>query len=217
MSRAKVRHVLAALSGIEIGNPQLGNYLAVNENGNLRLYGTATQYEDLRIDGMSTRVGSTAPTDETGFRGDSKHSVRNFVHTQADEVQFTVQLPHAWREGSTLHPHVHFAPWVQGSASTNEAQFVLEYYWANLDAQFPATTASVAMYKSWTGDKQWYHFIADDLAPITASGKTFSSLLKCRLYRDNTPASNLAGKVTFLYFDIHYEADALGSNQEYTK
>jgi hypothetical protein len=44
-----------------------------------------------------------------------------------------------------------------------------------------------------------------------------SSMLHCRLYRDNTVGNNFAGKLTFLEFDLHYEIDGFGSSQEWIK
>lgn len=173
-------------------------------------------WNDFMIGSELTRIGTVAPTDETGFRGDVNMYSRNFVHTQADEVQFKLQLPHDWKEGSTIHPHVHFSPWVAGGTN-NSVKFILSYYWADIDEQFPASPATTTMTKTWTGDKQWYHLIADADTDITASGQTFSSMLVCRLYRDNTVTNNLAGKIAFLEFDIHYQIDIIGSRQEYVK
>lgn len=199
---------------LRVGRPD--SYLHINRNGVLRLVGGAAAYDDLRIDGLTTTVGVVAPTDENGFLGDSNHYVRNFVHNQADEVQFTVQLPHSWSEGTTIHPHVHFSPWIT-NAGDAAARFVLEYYWANVNDAFPASPSMYTMTKNWTGDAQWNHLIAGGESGIDATGKTLSSILKCRLYRDNTVTNNLAGKVTFLYFDIHFAVNSFGSDEEYIK
>lgn len=200
---------------LRVGTPS--NYFHVDKNGTVRLVGTATTFEDLRIDGMSTRVGVTAPTDEVGFRGDAAFYSRNFVHNQADEVQFSVQLPHAWKEGSAIHPHVHFSPWAanEGAAA---AKFIFEYYIANVNGTYPASPATFPVTKTWTDSNQWKHLIAGgDSAGIDMTGYTLSSILKVRMYRDNTVTNNLADKVALLYIDIHYEIDALGSDSEYGK
>lgn len=193
-----------------------GNGLSVADDGTLRLTGLGTSYEDLRIDGTSARLGVVAPTVETGFRGDANHQAVNFVHNQADEVQFNVQLPHAWNEGSTIYPHVHFAPWAT-NAGAAAVRFVLEYYVANVDGTFPASPGTIQLTKTWTGSAQWKHQIASNDNGVDMTGLTLSSVLKCRLYRDNTVTNNLADKVTFLYFDIHYEVNAFGSDTEYGK
>lgn len=192
-------------------------YFHVDTDGTVRLVGTATTFEDLRIDGLSTRVGVVAPTDEVGFRGDNNFYSRNFVHNQADEVQFAVQLPHAWKEGSAIHPHVHFAPWAT-NAGAAAAKFIFAYYIANVNGTFPASPATFPVTKTWTGDARWQHLIAGGAdAGIDMTGYTLSSILKVRMYRDNTVTNNLADKVALLYIDIHYEIDALGSDSEYGK
>jgi len=193
------------------------NYAYFASDGTFRLTGSATSYEDLRVDGLNTRPGVVAPTDETGFRGNSGFQVRNFVHNQADEVQFDIQMPHGWNEGSPIYPHVHFSPWITGTATVQAAQFILEYYWANAYSQFPTGSSTYTMTYTWTGSFQWHHFLALNATPLSATGKTMSSILKCRLYRDNSVGNNLGGKVTFLYFDIHFEVDGMGSAQEYIK
>ena len=41
------------------GTPPLGNYASFNINGELRLYGEATQWEDLRVSANATRKGGS--------------------------------------------------------------------------------------------------------------------------------------------------------------
>lgn len=197
-----------------IGND--AGWAGFDVDGSFQLYGTATMFEDLRVEGLSARVGTVSPTYETGFRGDANYLSTNMVHTQADEVQFAVQLPHGWNAGSAIFPHVHFSP-VISNEGAGAAQFILAYFVANVDAQFPASPAIYTMTETWTGSKQYYHLIAANDTGIATTGWTLSSVMKCRLYRDNTVANNLAGKVSFLYFDIHVEMDAFGSRLEYSK
>jgi len=204
------------LGTLKVGNSP--NYAYIEPDGTFRLTGSATAWDDLRVDGLSTRVGVVAPTDETGFRGDNNFYARNFVHTQADEIQFQVQFPHDWAGGTLISPHVHFSPWITGTASVQAVKFILEYYWANVYDDFPASPSTYSMEYTWTGSKQWSHLIAEHSSgDLDASGYSFSNIMKCRLYRDNTVANNLAGKATFLYFDIHYQRDSFGTSQEYTK
>lgn len=190
------------------------NYVAIAADGTLTLMGSATVYDDLLRDATSTRVGTVAPTVGTGFRGDANHIHTTFVHTQADEVQFEVQLPHRGKANSVMYPHVHFAPTTTG---TGTVRFALEYYAANVNAQFPASPLTYLMTKTWATNQQWYHLIADNATGLTLAGWELSNVLKVRLYRDNTVDGNYAAAVTFLYFDIHVEIDALGSADEYVK
>lgn len=171
-------------------------------------------YDDSQSPSTAVRNGVEAPTSEIGFRGNNNFQALNFVNNQADEVQFTVQLPHSWEQGDTIFPHVHFSPWGTG---TGNVQFILEYYISNVNGQFPASPATYTMTKNIASNNQWYHLIANNATGVTMSGITVSSVLYCRLYRDNTVASNFADKVTFLSFDYHYQKNSLGSRQEYHK
>lgn len=202
------------IRGFNYGNVAAGNYAAFDNTGVLTMYGAATVYDDLLRDATSTRVGAVAPTIGAGFRGDGNHIYTQFVHTQADEVQFEVQLPHRGKEGSVIYPHVHFTPTTSG---TGTAKFILEYYAANVDAQFPASPSTYEMTKTWAVNQQWYHLIAGNNTGLTISGWTLSNVLKVRLYRDNTVDGNYAAAVGFLYFDIHVEINTLGSDEEYVK
>lgn len=189
--------------------------VVITGNDSLLLSGDATVFDDLLTGAESARTGVTAPTIGGGFRGDANMYYTSFVHTQADELQFSVQFSHAWLEGSRFYPHVHFSPEAAGGAN-NAAQFILLYRFANVDAQFPSGTSSLTMTKTWTGDKSWYHLIADGSGIAIPTG-TFSAIMKCRVYRDNTVTNNLAAGVAVLYFDWHIEIDRLGSREEYVK
>lgn len=182
--------------------------------GSFQLLDSATVFDDLRVEGAIARVGSVAPTDGTGFRGDSNHQMRTFVHTQADEIQFYVQLPHGSKTGAVIYPHIHYMPTTTG---TGNVKFILEYYWANINSQFPASPGTVELTDTIASNKQWYHLIADNAAGATLTDIGISAVLKCRLYRDNTVTGNIAAALAFLYFDIHVELDTMGSRQEYVK
>lgn len=201
---------------IRFGDTAGSNYQELETTGFQTHAGSALPWEDLRLDLMTARNGVVSPTSEVGFRGDANHLVTNFVHNQADELQFTVQFPHSVKTNSTIFPHVHFSPWIAGGAN-NAVRFILDYYWIDIDSQFPALPSQYQMADTWAGNKQWYHFITESGTGINHNPHTPSSIMKCRLYRENTVANNLQGKITVLYFDIHYQADTLGSRAELTK
>jgi hypothetical protein len=190
--------------------------LVVTSNDAIRLTSPATVFEDLLTGAESARSGVVSPAIGVGFRGDNNILRTSFVHTQADELQFSVQLPHAWAEGTEFFPHVHFCPEAAGGAN-NAAQFILGYRFANVNAQFASNESTYIMTKTWVGDKSWYHYIALNAAGITIPSGTLSAVMKCRVYRDNNVANNLASAVTILYIDWHVERDSLGSREEYVK
>jgi len=176
---------------------------------------TNTKWEDSQVAATSVKLGVTAPTWEGGFKGDGDMYCLNFVHNQADEVLFTVQLPHARKLTSLVYPHVHFTPYAALGAGTYAGQFILKYYYGLIGGSFSALQ-TITMTKNWTGEQQWVHFIADTTPYSLAAG--ISTVLQCRLYRDNTVGNNFAGKLSFLGFDFHLEIDTpAGSGQETAK
>lgn len=197
----------------------------VEQNGNLIKVGskfnisTGVNYEDTQVPPTTQRTGTVAPTLTTGFRGNASFQQVQFISSQADEVQFIIQMPHAWRTGSMVYPHVHFAPAVNIADGSYNVQFKLEYYWADINDQFAADAASYTMAKAFTVSSNnhiWKHFMAVGSAGLTVDAG-ISSIIVCRLYRDNTVDNNYGQPVAMLGFDIHYDVDSLGSDAERSK
>lgn len=186
-----------------------------------RVPANVLSYDDTMVAPTTSRVGTVAPTLATGFRGDANFQMLNFVHTQADEVQFTIQMPHCWKVGTTIYPHVHFCLAGTVADSTYAVQFIMEYYWANINDQFPASPSNLTMTKSGivvaSDDKNWYHYMATNNTGITNVSGEISSILIVRLYRDNTVAANYPAAITYLGFDMHHLIDGFGSDSESSK
>lgn len=128
----------------------------------------------------------------------------------AEYVLITCQLPHRWKEGSTIFPHLHYTQTVNA-----QPVFRMEYRWTNIGdvvsglwTNFDLTTNAIA-YVSGS-----IHQILKNATGIAGTGKTISSLLEIKLYRtDNVYTGDLLAK----QFDIHIEIDGLGSTAEYVK
>jgi hypothetical protein len=205
----------------KIGDITGGNYFEVEDDGTIKLIGEATTFDDLRIDSLSWRSGAISPSVDTGFAGDADHTVINFVHTQADEIQFPVQLPHSWKEGSTVFPHFHYAVYPTVADGTYNVRFILEFYYADIGESFltnaKQTFIITGTFTSVSNNKRYVHAIAENLTGVSMTNFKISNVWNCRLYRDNTVANNFPGKISGLYFDIHFEVDSTGSNEEYIK
>lgn len=199
------------------------NYVSFNENGELRLYADATQWDDLRVPILSTKTGgSKDPTFTKVFdNGAGSQGVfsQMFSATVEEELYFEAQMPHAWMQGSDIEAHVHWIPSVNGGVG-EDVSWGLEYTWATIGEVFGNTTIIYGdvnhLGEDLIADK---HYLTE-LGAISATGKTFSSMLLCRVFRDATGAGgtddygSLAG---LLEIDFHYQLDSLGSNEEYVK
>jgi len=196
----------------KLGVPASTDYTGVEADGTLVFNGAATVWEDLQVPGMSVGAGPSSP-DLIHFAGSVTLSVYGFDGgSTLEQVYFTCQIPHARKVGSTIYPHVHWAPTTAGAGNV---KWNLEYTWQNWDATFGAsTTISVT---AAAGGTAWYHHLTS-FPTITGTGMGISSILVCRLYREPSDIADTYGAdAAFLAFDIHYEIDTVGSRQEAAK
>lgn len=190
----------------------------IDQHGSVRMQGSTTTWDDLRISGASTRVGVTAPT-LVQFLAAGGLRVLRFDDAQHDEVHFEVQMPHDWKEGSKIYPHVHWCPI---TAEAGNVVWQLDYSWASHGGTFPAVTTLTSDATA-AGGTAWVHKMTalkdgSGNRYIDGTGHTISSMLVCRLHRDAGQGNDtLSEGVAFLEFDIHYERDSLGSATELKK
>ena len=212
------------------------NGVKILKGGEFSLIGTATQWEDLRIEPVARTTGSNAPTfaqvaDNAGL-GDTGASRGIYLYQFDDaaagsekEVFFSQQMPHAWAS-TAVYIHVH---WIGSVADTTAApRWALEYAWKDLGQTFAGTTTVYTDGSNYTDVGTDADIVAgkhyiSKFAAITpgATQDAISSILIGRLYRDSADAgdtynaaSNYCG---LLYIDTHYEVNSLGSTSEYTK
>jgi hypothetical protein len=127
----------------------------------------------------------------------------------SEYVLITCQLPHRWKEGSTVYPHLHYM-------QTQDVQptFRMEYRWTNIGDAISGTWTNYDLNQNAIPYESGVHQILKASAGIVGTGKTISSLLEIKLYRtDNVHTGDLLAK----QFDVHIEIDSLGSTLEYTK
>lgn len=209
----------------ESGNTKIGdsiNHTYIEADGSLSYEGTATRFEDLRVPMSSTRKGAAEDPLYSVFRNDGSGSVGVygswFRTNQTEDLFFEVQMPHGWKEGSNLYPHIHWSP--KTDTSGNKVRWGFESIWVNVGGTFGNTTVVYAedpitpIGPSPTA----YQHVISGFSSIDGGGQTLSSILICRVFRDGTHANDsYNNSALMLQFDFHYEIDADGSRQEYVK
>jgi hypothetical protein len=125
------------------------------------------------------------------------------------------QMPHAWLEGSTIRPHVH---WVQSSAGN--VLWQLEYrLLPAVNGAFPSswtTISSSTTTHAYPGSGS--QVMITSLGDIDMTGFSLSSMVLFRLSRvGGDAADTVSGDVSLLEFDIHHQIDSRGSESEFTK
>lgn len=131
-----------------------------------------------------------------------------FNKDNLQELFFTAQLPHSWIEGSDIEPHVHY---VRPNSDTGTVVWGLEYTWTNIGDIF-ADTKTIYSYnktKASSNDQQIY----SSFGMVNGTGKTISSMIVCRIFRDaENPLDTYNYDVGLLEVDFHIRNNSLGSS-----
>jgi len=199
-----------------IGDEAGGNTTTIGTDGSVTHQGDATVWDDYvtplgpnNWNGVSNNPTLTKLFDD--LAGTSQ-GVYSYVFSDGDEALITIQLPHRWKEGTTIQPHIHFMC-TTDVTPTDKIGIEFEYAWADIDEDFPAnsTLSTVDILTGENSDNK--HQLANvTAAGIDGAGHTISSILLCRLKRVAATGDNYAGGVAILDFDVHFEVDALGSS-----
>ena len=185
---------------------------------------TDTAWGDLRVPVLSTKLGGTKDPDFTKVLddGDSSQGVFSYLFSASteEELYFMVQMPHAWKQGTALHPHVHWSPVANGSAG-QKVSWGLEYSVAEIGPTFGDTT--IIYGDTTTPDETLVadrHYLTELSYISMSSVDSVSTMLVCRVFRDATGGGgtdDYANDAALLEIDFHYEIDSMGSDSEYTK
>jgi hypothetical protein len=180
--------------------------------GQIIFDGSSTVWDDLQIPGYTANRIPSIPSPSAGS---AMGNMWLSFFTGTESVYFNIQMPHSWKEGSTIYPHVH--AYLETSATLSTVIFGLEYTWHSSFscAAFPAPII--------------YNMCATVNSNIVAGSPLYingglgitppvepyllSSLLICRLYRQSA-ANNCPSRIGFISFDVHYEMDTIGSREE---
>lgn len=194
-----------------VGDYNNGNYLVISDDGTLELVGDATTWDDLRIPITQTKLGGSK---DPGFakildNGSGSQGVFAVLFDKAteEEVYTAIQLPHNWREGSSIRAHFHWSP---TDTDTGDVVWGIEYSWASIGETFGNTTlTTVTDTASGTADD---HLMTSAIV-IDGTGQGSSSMIMCRLYRDAAnEADTYDADAALLEFDVHYEVSSLGED-----
>lgn len=134
-----------------------------------------------------------------------------FPQNNASEIAYTIyQLPHVYKLGSDIYPHVHF---VQSGA--DQPTFKIDYRWYENEGDptigFTTLTFSTFLYTYTSGSILQIAYSS----AISGSGiSSLSSFLEVKLYRDDNVVT---GDVLVKELDVHYQIDDWGARQEYIK
>jgi hypothetical protein len=223
--------IIICLIGIAIQTKaqevKINTNMVVESDGTLRMDSTATVWDDLMVyPDATSRGNSNAPllggSAATAFKKNGSSQgvfLWMFSNSSEQELYFTVQLPHSYKVGSTIYPHVHWTT-ATGTPSGTNVVWGIEYTVVAIGGSFSTTTmltsnTVISLIGTPTGTGQ--HLITS-LGNISGTNLGISSVLICRLYRATGDASDtFANEVGLLGIDFHYEKDTQGSRTEFVK
>ena len=163
-------------------------------------------WEDLRFPATRIRQGATQKPDF-----DTTNIGLLFPQNDDAEIAYIIaQIPHAYKYETDLHCHIH---WVQAQATFPTFKIDYRWYENNGDPTGSFTTLSVN-----TGEFTYSSGSICQMSSFTAisgTGKnSVSSILDIKFYRDD---NDVASDILVKEFDIHYQLDQPGSDQEFIK
>lgn len=175
-------------------------------------------WDDLRTEPDVKGTGAKNPSFAAWINGLFTYDFDNAVVASEKEVWFNIQMPHGWKEGTPVYPHVH---WVNKSAggAGHVVRWGMEYTLANITAAFPATVTIYATTLITGGDITVINsHLKTIFSPMVMTGKKISTVISCRLFRNSSDAADTyTGTAGLLYIDWHYQVDGPGSRSELAK
>ena len=205
-------------AALNIGDVTGGNYVEIDNGGDLTLQGTATVF----LDEFGPLIGQRLESPGSNITQNNAEGSLTFDSgcDLSDYVTMNVQFNHDRKAGADVIPHIH---WWQTSADT--PNWLIQYRWQRNGQAKETSWTSLA----WVSNA--FSYSAGTLNQISSFGAItppasdgVSTQLQIRLLRDNANTSTLfggadpiAGDVDALSMDVHKEVDAIGSYAEYSK
>lgn len=176
--------------------------------------GAGERWDDLQF--PATSINPPGQVSDPDF--DTTNGGWLFAAAGTEVVYLMAQIPHTWKQGSVLKPHVH---WQKTTSAGGDVLWQFDYKWAPIgevmDAAFTTVTSSEVAPPTVDGDTADEHLITP-FTDMDAAGKGISDMLAMKISRIGGDASDTYGAdARLLEFDIHYIRDSRGSINEYGK
>jgi hypothetical protein len=180
-------------------------YTRLTAGDNMELVNSV--WDDMQFPVTAVKLSGTKPPTWTDYKGGQVLAFSDQATEGNEEiVYFNVQMPHGYKEGSSITPHVH---WVGEDNTAGNVAWKLSYSWANFDSAFPSETEEAIIGANGETDIQ----NTAGFTAISGTGKTMSSMLICSLRRFSSDASDtFTSKDAYLLeVDVHVELNRFGS------
>lgn len=185
------------------------NNFKVESDGNVKLSGTGTYWDDDNLDPTTLTGTGNLPTAITF--ASTTISIAGYSATQLDNVEGKRELPHRWKLGSPITFHAHCYP---TTTNTGVIRLGLEYFFTQ---EGVATTTSTTIYVEVAASGTAWAKQTIDFAAITPPSE-LGTQFHFRFFRDGANANDTyTGVIGISTIGYHFESDELGSNLITTK
>jgi hypothetical protein len=186
-----------------VGSSNLTSNVMVGGNFSLE----NTQWDDMTIPlVLGKTTGVNVPSFDTFIDGTMAYS---FIAD--DKIYVIQQMSHSYKLNSTIYQHVHMTP---SSTNTGNVTICVEYTKADIGQPFPNTVTSCGT--KYMNGTNYNHEL--NMAGNIGNFTGLSGIINARIYRNATTiGSAYPDKVFILTYDLHYEKDGFGSNEELIK
>ncbi len=138
--------------------------------------------------------------------------VSAFSGTSVEQLSGSFEIPHDYKEGTDLRPHIHWCP---SNSSSGNVKWQFEYTIANTGDSFPSSTIITAIDDTDSTDRM-LHAVEFDV--IAGSTYEIGTICHFRLFRDGADAEDTYLSDAFLSsIGVHYEQNSDGSRQIFSK
>lgn len=212
----KIMRVLTRPKGfreLRVGDYYNHNYLRIEKNGAIKLYGTCTCWDDLVGNLAGRMLSSTAGNVDYNWDNNSiTCSSGGSISTTADRIISNLQYPHGAKEDGGFWFHLHYE-----QPDDSAYEFTMQYRiqsngslkttdWTTLTA-----TSGTDDIFEYPGSGTFNNILAFPVIDMTDKG--ISATIEYRLARTDSEIGDI--EVTF--FDAHVEYDMFGSSDQYIK
>lgn len=168
-------------------------------------------WDDLRFPAQGINpAGAVAPptVDQTTYPG-----TLLFAHNATNLIAGVAQMPHAWLEGTTIRPHVH---WSKTTSASGGVVWEFCYAVADVGGTFGAYSAWITGTNVVSDGNTAEKHALDTFGEVAMTGTKGSTLIAWQIRRKHDAASDDYGASARLWeFDFHYRVFGLGSATEY--
>lgn len=163
-----------------------------------------TGWDDLRAPATGINPPGAASDPTVGEDGSLRFSA-----TSENLIAVLMQMPHAWKEGSTIRPHLHWSKTTDaaGNVIWEERHRVLP-----LGSPPPAWSAWAPANARSAEPGSTQNQTMDFFPEIEMTGHPISTMISFQIRRNPAAAGDDYAALAALWeFDVHYQKDAIGS------